>query len=159
MKFLIVKTSSLGDILQSFPVATYLHTKFPGCQIDWVVEEEFSELVKANTQVSHVFCVKTRQWRRGKAWKDFFSFKAELQTHVYDAVFDLQGNTKSGLITFLAKSRKKLDSVEHTVPEKPNLLFTNIRFNPPSALNIRDDYLYLVKSYFSDTAIFIPTAH
>lgn len=154
MKFLIVKTSSLGDILQTFPVATYLYVKYPGCQIDWVVEEEFAELVKANPQIDNVFSVKTRKWRKGKAWGAILPFKAELQSHIYDACFDLQGNTKSALITLFVRTECKVGFGKGTVAEKPNLFITKFQFDPPAGQNIRDDYLFVVKSYFSDTQPF-----
>jgi heptosyltransferase-1 len=154
MKFLIIKTSSLGDILQSFPVATYLRAKFPDSQIDWVVEEEFSELVRANPEISHVLTVKTRQWRRGKSVKELFAFRSRLRSTSYDAIFDLQGNVKSGLILFLAKGHHKIGFGKTTVPEKPNLLFTTHQYNPPKGKNIREDYLYLVQTYFSDDVPF-----
>jgi heptosyltransferase-1 len=154
MKFLIIKTSSLGDIIQTFPVASYLYAKFPGCQIDWVVEEEFSDLVLANPQVNNVISVKTRKWRRGKEWGAILPFKAELQKEIYDAAFDLQGNTKSALINLFVRTECKVGFGKATVSERPNLFVTKFQFNPPEGMNIRDDYLFVVKSYFSDTAPF-----
>ncbi len=155
MKFLIVKTSSLGDILHTFPAVSYLRSKFPKAQIDWVVEEECSELVMTNPQVTNILKISTKKWRRGIDFSHFFQFRRELQKNNYDAVFDFQSNIKSGLITFLARSADKVGFGTKTVHEWPNLWFTNKQYDPPAKLNIRDDYLHLVKSYFADSEPFI----
>jgi heptosyltransferase-1 len=65
----------------------------------------------------------------------------------YDAVLDFQGNTKSGFITFLSKSALKMGFGVKTVSEKPNLLFTHIKIDPPSGQNIRLDYMALAEAW------------
>lgn len=153
-RFLIIKTSSLGDIIHAFPVLTYLKEKFPAAKIDWIVEKQFSELVKAHPLVDQILCVETKKWRQGWLRKDtrqgIREFRKRLREKKYDAVFDLQGNIKSGLITLAAKSDHKVGFGKKSVPEWPNCLFTNHRFNPPYSKNIREEYLSLVKNYFND---------
>lgn len=151
MKILIVKTSSLGDIVHAFPVLEYLHRRYPKAMIDWVVEKPFVELVQSHPYVNEVFAIQTKKWRRAMTSKETFSqiksFAKQLRGKSYDMVFDLQGNVKSGLVTKLAKSPVKVGFGWQTVPERPNMLFTNRRYNPPQGRNIREDYLYLVQSY------------
>jgi heptosyltransferase-1 len=53
-------------------------------------------------------------------------------------------------VTWKAKSSDKVGFARDSVPEWPNLFATNQRYNPPAGNNIRDDYLYLVRSYFGD---------
>lgn len=157
-KFLIVKTSSLGDIIQSFPVLHYLRRKFPDAQIDWVVERNFSELVKCHPYVSHVLYVDTKNWRKSffnaNHLREILSFRRSLKSNEYDAVFDLQSNVKSGFITWQATSRNKVGFARKTVHELPNLLFTNKRYNPPEGVNIREDYLALAKQFLQDPVPF-----
>jgi len=154
-RFLIVKTSSLGDIIHAFPLLNYLKQKFPSAQVDWVVEKQFAELVRAHPLVNETLCIETKKWRKGWLKRDHLkeinAFRQLLQKNSYDAVFDLQGNVKSGLITSLAKSAHKIGFGKNSVPEWPNLLFTNCRFNPPTGQNIRQDYLFLAQSFFADT--------
>lgn len=152
MKILIIKTSSLGDIIHVFPVLRFLRMHYPHAQIDWVVEKPFSELVKAHPDINQVWTVETKKWRQAfwkkETWLEIATLRKNLRKNKYDVVFDLQGNIKSGLVNSLVKSKNKVGFGWSTLPEKPNFLFTNKRFNPPSGKNIREDYLYLVKKYF-----------
>lgn len=145
MKILIVKTSSLGDIIQSLPVLTYLKNIYPNSKIDWVVEQPFAELVKAHPLIDTTLTVNTRLWRKS-FWKsssrqEIVGFIKKLRSKKYDLVLDLQGNIKSGIITGFARAVEKRGFGASTVPEWPNLLFTNQKVNPPKGRNIRQDYL------------------
>lgn len=149
MKILIVKTSSLGDIIQSFPVIDYLKFYVPNAEIDWVVEAPFADLVQAHPFIQRTHLIQSKNWRRSffskKTWKEFASFKTFLQATEYDLVIDLQGNTKSAVVTYCARSRYKVGFAKQTVTEWPNLLVTNKKYNPPQGKNIREDYLFLAK--------------
>jgi heptosyltransferase-1 len=160
MHFLIVKTSAIGDIIHSFAVAEYLRAKFPHCLIDWVVEKRYLNLLTAHPLVSRIFAIDSYHWREGwykpSIWKEILAFRRTLQTPFYDAIFDLQGNTKSALVTSWAKGSAKIGFGWTSVPEKPNLLVTTHKFDPPSPLNIQQRYLSLVQSYFQDKTFFMP---
>jgi len=153
-RFLIVKTSALGDIVHAFPVARYLKERFPEAQIDWVAEESAVELVRANPDVSNVFCLQTKKWRKSlftyNSKKEMRAFCKMLRTHMYEAIFDLQGNIKSGMVTFLARGKHKVGFGSKTVAEWPNILATNARYNPEPHQNIRTDYLSIVQQFFND---------
>src|ERR1700733_1232959 len=149
-KFLIVKISSLGDIIHTFPVVGYLKQKFPESQIDWIVEESFADIVESHPDISHVYHVNTKQWRYGKNLKAFGEFRKSLKGVFYDVLFDFQGNMKSGLFTYLARTKNKVGFGWKSVSEWPNLLFTNRKITPPLGFNIRHDYLYLVQSFLKD---------
>lgn len=149
MKILIIKTSSLGDILHAFDVVSYLKTKFKECTIDWVVEERCSELVMAHPDISHVWIINTKKWRT------LFRFMRASRKVPYDLVLDLQGNMKSGLFTLAANSLVKVGFGMKTVPEFLNVFTTTHRFDPPPGQNIRDDLLFLVKRYFGDELPFL----
>jgi heptosyltransferase I len=153
---LIVKTSALGDIIHAYPVIHYLKKKFPAAKIDWVVEAPFADLVHTHPGVNRVFTVATKKWRRSllqrTAWQELCAFRHQLRAQTYDAVFDLQGNIKSGLIVSQAKSPFKVGFGKDAVPEWPNLLFTNTRFEAFTGGNIRQDYLNLVSSFFGDSS-------
>jgi heptosyltransferase-1 len=162
-KFLIIKTSSLGDIIQTFPTANYLRQKFPTATIDWVVEYPFSELVAANPDIKEVIVVNTKQWRKNfwsvQTWKEMGEVKRKIRGKDYDVIFDVQGNGKSGLITFFSIGKAKVGFGWKTVHEKLNLLFTNQKFNPQTKANIRDDYLGVVQAFFNDNTPFLPITH
>lgn len=107
MKILIVKLSSLGDVVHAMPALQDMRRALPGVQIDWVVERGFAPLVQRCTGVQRVIACELRRWRKApfsaatrQAWG---AFKAELQREHYDAVIDLQGLSKSALISWLAR--------------------------------------------------------
>ncbi|KAF3362986.1 putative lipopolysaccharide heptosyltransferase I [Chlamydiales bacterium STE3] len=150
MKILIIKTSSLGDIVHAFTALASLRKTYPEAQIDWVVEQPFAELLSTHPYVDHVIPIHTKLWR-----KKFFSISTyseikNLLQHVrqpYDLLFDLQGNSKSGFVTGLVNAKTKVGFGLKTVWEYPNLFFTNVKFNPPKTGNVREESLYLVEQY------------
>ncbi|MEP7101712.1 MAG: lipopolysaccharide heptosyltransferase I, partial [Burkholderiales bacterium] len=107
MRVLIVKLSSLGDVVHAMPVVHDIRAAFPDALIDWVVEPGFAPLVRRVEGIHEVIECALRRW--SKAWwtggvrSEWRAFKARLQAHRYDAVLDLQGLTKSALIAKLAK--------------------------------------------------------
>lgn len=109
-KLLIVKTSSLGDIVHMLPAVTDLHTRFPDWQIDWVVEENFAEIPQWHPAVTEVFPVAIRRWRKSLLSKgtrqEIKNFKAQLASTPYDLIIDAQGLLKSALITRWAKGKR-----------------------------------------------------
>jgi heptosyltransferase-1 len=157
-KILIVKTSSLGDIIHTYPILNYLHHKFPLSQIDWVIEETFADLVRTHPLVNKTITISTKQWRKNpfsrETLKSFQNFRAELRSSEYEIVFDLQGNIKSGLIVSQVRSLNKVGFGKKSVPEWPNLIFTNHHFDVPVGYNIRQDYLLLVASFFNESPIY-----
>ncbi len=151
---LIVKMSSLGDIIHAFPVVEYIRARHPEANIDWVVERPFAPLVQAHPAVRRVLTVHTKKWRsqlfHRAIWREVTAFYHELRDISYPIILDLQGNVKSGWVTASAKGRVKVGFGYASVPEWPNLLATHQRINPPAGRNIREDYLFLAKSAFDD---------
>ncbi|NGX61584.1 MAG: Lipopolysaccharide heptosyltransferase 1 [Chlamydiae bacterium] len=144
----------MGDLVHCFPVVSYLREKFPEGEIDWVVEAPFAPLVEAHPWVDRVYRVETKKWRKAPSktstWKEVGTFRKELRKKQYDVVFDLQGNTKSGLFTFCARGKEKAGFSWRGVAEWPNGLFTGKKYLPPKGKNIREDYLSIVQAFFGD---------
>lgn len=151
---LIVKTSAMGDLIHVYPVIDYLSKKFPRAKIDWVVEAPCAGLVQTHPGIHKPLIVSTKAWRRQlfdkQTYQELNTFRKQLREVNYDLVLDLQGNIKSGLIVSQARGRNKVGFAFKSVPEKPNLLFTNHRYNPHANGNIRQDYLAIVTSFFND---------
>ena len=110
MKVLIVKTSSLGDVIHTLPGLTDAVEAIPGIRFDWVVEENFAEIPAWHPAVDKVIPVAIRRWRKSllETWKsgEWKSFKETLNSTKYDAVIDAQGLVKSALLTRKAKGPK-----------------------------------------------------
>jgi heptosyltransferase-1 len=107
LKILIVKLSSLGDVVHAMPAVQDIRQAYPDAQIDWVVERGFAPLVRRCKGVHRVIACELRHWRQDlfsaqtrQAWR---LFKTELQLEHYDAVIDLQGLSKSALVAWLAR--------------------------------------------------------
>ncbi len=104
---MIVKLSSLGDVVHAMPAVQDIKAAYPQAQIDWVVERGFGALVQRCAGVNRVITCELRRWRKSPlsaqtrhAWR---AFKSELQRERYDAVIDLQGLSKSALVSWLAQ--------------------------------------------------------
>ncbi len=107
LRVLIVKLSSLGDVVHAMPVVHDIRKAHPQALIDWVVEPGFAPLVRRVDGVHAVIECALRRW--SKAWwtsavrTEWRAFRAQLQQTRYDSVIDLQGLTKSALIARLAR--------------------------------------------------------
>ncbi len=110
MRILLVKTSSLGDVIHNLPVVSDLRRCFPGVQIDWCVEEAFADIPRLHPGVEQIIPVAIRRWRRtlGRfaTWRELAGFRRRLGESDYDAVLDTQGLLKSALIVSQAHGRR-----------------------------------------------------
>ncbi len=107
MNILIVKLSSLGDVVHTLPALMDVRQAYPQARIDWVVERAFAPLIEASEAADRVIACELRRWRKRPfaaqtrhAWRDF---RDELQAQSYDCIIDLQGLTKSALVSWLAR--------------------------------------------------------
>lgn len=106
-RVLLVKLSSLGDVVHTMPVVQDIRQALPQARIDWVVERAFAPLVRCCAGVERVIACDLRRWRRSwlsadtrQAWQ---AFRQTLQAQSYDCVIDLQGLTKSAWVAWLAR--------------------------------------------------------
>ena len=107
MRILIIKTSSMGDILHLLPALTDAGKYHPKIQFDWVVEESFAEIPKWHPLVKKVIPIALRRWRRAP-WQaiksgEWRQFRKNLRAEHYNYVIDAQGLMKSAIITRMAK--------------------------------------------------------
>lgn len=107
MNILLVRVSSLGDVLHNLPMVADILRQHPDAQIDWVVEEGYVSLVRLNPQVRKIIPFALRRWRKslGKAETraEIRAFFRTLREQQYDYVFDTQGLLKTGIIMGAAR--------------------------------------------------------
>jgi heptosyltransferase-1 len=100
-RLLIVKTSSMGDVVHAMPVVADILRNRPGTRIDWLVEAPFAAIPQMHPGVRRVLPMSWRKWRRslfsGSTWRAMKALRVELQDGRYDLVLDLQGLLKSAL--------------------------------------------------------------
>lgn len=107
MRILLVKLSSLGDVVHTLPVVQDILAAMPDAQIDWVVEKAFAPLLTQVQGLQRIIPCELRRWRKSfwavQTRSEWSAFTADLQSTRYDAVIDLQGLTKSAVVARLAK--------------------------------------------------------
>ena len=106
MHILVVKTSSLGDVIHALPALTDAARAIPGLRADWLVEKVFVEIPGWHPAVDTVIPVAVRRWRkqplalkRDPLWQ---AFRQSLRTRRYDLIIDAQGLAKSAALAWLA---------------------------------------------------------
>lgn len=109
-RVLIVKLSSLGDVLHAMPVVHDIRHAHPGARVDWVVEPAFAPLLRRVEGIGTVFDCAQRRWRR-RWWTastraEWRALRVALRAQPYDAVIDLQGLVKSAWVARLAHGRR-----------------------------------------------------
>jgi heptosyltransferase-1 len=109
MKILLVRVSSLGDVLHNLPIVADIRRHHPGAQVDWVVEEGYVSLVGLNPMVRKVIPFALRRWKKGlkdpAVRAEMRGFWRDLRAEQYDYVFDTQGLIKTGIIMACARVR------------------------------------------------------
>ncbi|MEY3182646.1 MAG: hypothetical protein RLZ35_631 [Pseudomonadota bacterium] len=107
MKVLVVKTSSLGDVIHTLPALSDASKHNPNIQFDWVVEEAFQEIPRWHAHVRRVIPMALRRWRK-KPYQSLFQdrewqpFLKALRAEKYDLIIDAQGLLKSATIARMA---------------------------------------------------------
>lgn len=109
MRILLVKTSSLGDVIHNLPVAADIARALPGAKIDWCVEESFADIPRLSPVIQDIIPVAVRRWRKSllaaSTWHEIGELRRRLRVQAYDAVLDTQGLLKSALIARQAAGR------------------------------------------------------
>ncbi|CAG4901437.1 lipopolysaccharide heptosyltransferase I [Paraburkholderia saeva] len=106
-KILIVRVSSLGDVVHNMPVIADILRRHPAAQIDWLVEESFIELVQLVHGVRRAIPFSLRRWRKRlfslDNWREIGAFRRALAAEKYDLVIDCQGLIKTAWVASWAR--------------------------------------------------------
>ncbi len=107
MRLLLVKTSSLGDVIHNLPIVTDILRHYPEAKIDWCVEESFAAIPRLHPGVGQVIPVAVRRWRKkllqAATWREVSAFRQAVRQCGYHLVLDTQGLAKSALIARQAR--------------------------------------------------------
>ncbi len=153
-KILIVKLSSLGDVLHNLPIVWDLRKRSPHAQIDWIVEEGYVHLLEPikTTEtfrgIDRIIPVAFRRWRKNlfsiRTWQEFFAMRTLLQSVTYDLVIETQGLLKSALVCALAKKSDHAivsglgNATEHSGYEPVARMFYNQSVHVPEKCHAID---------------------
>lgn len=120
-KFLIIRLSSIGDIVHALPAVSALGRALPRAEINWVVEAWHAPLLKGNPYVHRVITINTLAWRKNLFARATLSAirreVRQLRAERYDAAIDFQGLYKSALIGWLSGARERIGFAEARLRE------------------------------------------
>lgn len=128
-RILIVKLSAMGDVIHALPVVPYLRSAAPSAEIHWAVDARFAGLLEGNPGIAKVVSLPIKEWK-GRAgspgtWREALAAVCALRRERYDIAFDVQGNIKSGVVTYLSGAPLRYGFPRETARERQNLWFTN----------------------------------
>lgn len=110
MKILIVKPSSLGDIIHALPFLSAVRELHPQAEISWVVNPVYKDLVAYNPHIAKVMLFDRNIWKKSYigGYKNFYNLVKDMQLEKFDMAIDLQGLMRSALITFYSGAKEKM---------------------------------------------------
>jgi heptosyltransferase-1 len=132
---LVVRPSSLGDVVHALALVTDVVRARPGIAVDWVAEPAFAELPAMSPHVRDVIPFALRRWRKapfaGATLKEIGAFRRKIRARRYEAILDLQEQLKGGVVARMARGLRHgfdrasirepiatwLDDVHHRVPK------------------------------------------
>ncbi len=108
-KILLVRLSSLGDLVHTLPAATVLRENYPRASLDWAVEDTYLPLIKTSKNVDEIIGVPRNRWgkllKQGKVfklWGEIHKFREYLRSKNYDLAFDFHNILRSGILTWFS---------------------------------------------------------
>lgn len=162
-RILIVRTSAIGDVVFASPLAAAIRRTHPDAFVAWLVEPGIDALIAHDPNVdARILWPKaewTRLWRErryGELWRRVRALRAELLSHRFDTVLDLQGLLKSGFLAWLAGARTRIGLGSR---EGSQWLMTRVVPRGGDIARISSEYLHLAEQLELDTGDFLPTLH
>jgi lipopolysaccharide heptosyltransferase I len=148
-RFLVIRLSSIGDIVHALPAVSALGRTYPQAEIHWVVETRYAVLLEGNPYVREALKLDTLGWRRhglsAATLEDALRGILALRAVSYDVAIDFQGLWKSGFIAWLSRARERLGLAEFWLREPSAAVFYTERVSPVGRSHAIDHYLALAE--------------
>jgi lipopolysaccharide heptosyltransferase I len=139
-RFLIVRLSSIGDIIHALPAAAALAETFPQARIDWVVEKRHALLLEGNPHLHRVLTLDTLGWRKSLAspetWNEMRRGIHDLQETPYDAALDFQGLWKSAVVAWFSNAKERYGFAAKDLREPGAALLYTKRISRPKQVHV-----------------------
>ncbi|MGH9470858.1 MAG: glycosyltransferase family 9 protein [Terriglobia bacterium] len=151
----MIRLSSIGDIVNALPAVAALGQTFPAAEITWAVEARYACLLGGNPYVRHTIQLDTLGWRKRlgspRTWGEIAGGVRALRHTRYDTVVDFQALVKTGLMTWLCRSGRRVGFAAYIHREKGAGLFYTETVAPPPAGHVIGEYMALVKRLGAET--------
>lgn len=149
LRFLVIRLSSVGDIVHALPAVAALGEGIPGGEIHWVIEKRHARLLEGNPYVRRVVKLDTLGWRKELLSPGTLLQLVEtgmaLREVAFDAAIDFQGLIKSALLARFSRSRARLGFAEYWLREPPAGIFYTDRVAPRGRRHVIEMNLALVE--------------
>lgn len=102
LKILLLKPTSLGDVIHALPVLRLLKLHWPHAQISWWIDSNYRELLEGDPDISRLFVLNRKRWKSPLHWNELAAHILALRAERFDLVIDLQGLARSASVAWLA---------------------------------------------------------
>jgi len=146
-KILIVKPSSLGDVVHSLPFLNAIRACFPKAEVHWVIAKGLSGLLEGHPMINRLVAINKDSWKKistmRETIKEIGRLFTELRNERYDMVIDLQGLFRSGVITMLTQAPFRIGFAE---AREGSRFFYNFRIRAGKDLHAVDRYMKIAEA-------------
>lgn len=147
MKILIIKPSSLGDIIHALPFLKAVKDSYPESQVDWVVSKNLKGLLEENPLINELIVFDKDSWKNLRnipaTFKEIKALKKKLGSKYYEIIADLQGLLRSGLITHFTPGALKIGFAD---AREGSTLFYGKKVRTDEAVHAVDKNLLMAKA-------------
>ena len=154
MRILIVKLSSIGDVVHTLPSAAALRRALPEAHIAWAVERHSSAVLKESPAIDELIELDTKTWRKepmtGKTRKEvreLFDLLSGRRSHrAVDLAIDFQGLLKSGVVALASGAKRRIGFETNELREKASRLFLTDQVGTSSIKHVIEKNLALARA-------------
>ncbi|MFO7822075.1 MAG: lipopolysaccharide heptosyltransferase II [Lentisphaeria bacterium] len=147
LNILVIKPSSMGDVIHALPAVHLLRHQFPDAHITWVVNDSYAELVERSPDVDEVVLFRRKRWSKPRYWPELISMMRDLRHKKYDVAIDFQGLLRSSLIALFTGAPKRI-GFRHA-REGASVFYTEKILLPANINHALEKNAFLVRSAFN----------
>jgi heptosyltransferase I len=136
MRILIVKLSSIGDIVHTLPVISAIRNSIPSAKISWIVEKKSAEILRNNEFLDHLIEIDTHSLRKTKSIADFRLQRKMIRADTYDVALDFQGLFKSAAIAKMTHSKRSFGFAKEALREPASRFLLTEKIDVPKHIHI-----------------------
>ena len=147
MRILIVKLSSIGDIVHALPALANIRAELPDAEIGWAADSRYSELLRGNPMIDHLIEMDTSSLRGGKVIEEIFLDVARqygnVRRYKFDVALDMQGLLKSATVAKFSGAAKRWGFARAHLRERASRVFytDTVKFGPQTHVIRRNSLL------------------